>query len=170
MGDIVSIKKWHISGFVFVSILGVLFHFTYKFFENGSFWGYFFPVNESIWEHLKLIFWPSVLFMIPEYIFIGKTVSDYFSVKASSLFVSMSFIVSAYYTYSGVLGFNLLAADILLFFIGVFIYEYLSCSLIATADEYVKSDNFRGIALLVLFAICFIFWTYNPPTLGIFWG
>ena len=112
----------------------------------------------------------SVLFMIPEYIFIGKTVSDYFSVKASSLFVSMSFIVSAYYTYSGVLGFNLLAADIVLFFIGVFIYEYLSCSLIATADENVKSDNFRGIALLVLFAICFIFWTYNPPSLGIFWG
>ena len=108
------------------------------------------------------------MFMIPEYLCIGKSVSDFFAVKTASVFVAMSFIVSFFYTYSGILGFSLVAVDILLFFAGVFVYEFISYSLYVTDDKCNSRSNARGFSLLVLFALCFIFWTYNPPMLGIF--
>lgn len=165
-----SIKKWHIAGCVFVIIMGVVSHFAYDFFGNNTYAGYFFPVNESVWEHLKLIFWPAIYFMIPEYFGYGRRITDFFAVKMSALFCAMCTVVIFFYTYSGVLGFNLLAADVFSFFAAVLIYTYISLRLISGTGSGDRGDNIRGLAVLLLFALCFVFWTYNPPELGIFWG
>lgn len=44
--------------FIFISILGVLLHFTYEWSGDNPAVGLFSAVNESTWEHLKLIFFP----------------------------------------------------------------------------------------------------------------
>lgn len=51
-----KIKKYQIISSIFVCILGTLLHFTYKVFGENSFVASFSAVNESVWEHLKLLY------------------------------------------------------------------------------------------------------------------
>ena len=53
-----SLKKTELVSFVIASALGVLFHFMYEWTGENAIAGLFFPINESTWEHLKLIFFP----------------------------------------------------------------------------------------------------------------
>lgn len=62
---------WNLSGLLFTLLVGTLLHFVYDWF-GGSFWAVLGAVNESTWEHLKLVFWPIVLFGFIEYLFYGK--------------------------------------------------------------------------------------------------
>ena len=63
-----SFKKNLISFFV-IGIIGVLSHFVYEWSGENAFVGLFFPVNESIWEHLKLIFYPALIYFTAEYFY-----------------------------------------------------------------------------------------------------
>ncbi|MBQ4631064.1 MAG: hypothetical protein IJB70_08795 [Clostridia bacterium] len=165
-----SIKKWHICGFVFIVVMGTLLHFAYDISGECRFVGYVATVNESVWEHLKLIFWPGFIFSFAEYLSYGKKENDFYMVKLVSIFCSMAFVVMGFYTYSGILGFNLMTIDVLIFIMGVFVCQLLSYKLFAAKSSNDKSDNFRGFVLLVFIALCFVMWTYNPLELGIFWG
>ncbi len=162
-------KKWHIWGFVFISIFGVFLHFAYGLSDEAKLVGYFGAVNESLWEHLKLIFWPVFLFSLIEFFAYGKNEKDFFAIKMCSLFCSLMFLVVFFYTYSGILGFSLSAVDIALFFVSSFLNQYISYRLLTSDGSGDNSDSFRGFIVLMLLAVCFIIWTYNPPMLGIFW-
>ena len=165
-----SLKKWHIAGFLFISLAGVLLHYAYALSEQNHFVGYFSPVNESIWEHLKLIYWPSVIFMIAEHVTYGKSEADFFAVKMCSMIGALAFVVTFFYTYSGVLGFSLLAVDIFSYFASVGICPLISYKMFCVPTDGDKSDNLRGIVALIILGVCFVMWTYAPPYLGIFWG
>ena len=49
-----TLKKWKIISCIGIFLLSVLFHFIYDWFPN-FFTSLFSPVNESIWEHNKII-------------------------------------------------------------------------------------------------------------------
>lgn len=57
-------KKYVVIGFFVVGILGTLFHFVYDW--SGQMWfvGLFVPVNESTWEHMKLLFVPMLIYIM----------------------------------------------------------------------------------------------------------
>lgn len=46
--------------FVAVTLLGACLHFVYAIFPNPVV-AIFSPINESLWEHLKILFWPYLL-------------------------------------------------------------------------------------------------------------
>ena len=50
--------KTNLFRFIFISVLGVLLHFTYEWSGNNPIVGLFSATNESTWEHLKLLFFP----------------------------------------------------------------------------------------------------------------
>ena len=54
----VSIKNFQIFSTIFVMILGTLLHFTYEWSGGNLLVASFSAVNESTWEHLKLLFYP----------------------------------------------------------------------------------------------------------------
>ena len=58
------VKIFAIIAFIITSILGVLLHFAYDFSGHNIIIGLFTPVNESTWEHLKLLFFPALICMI----------------------------------------------------------------------------------------------------------
>ena len=66
-----KLKKWQIIVTVVCLILGTILHFTYEISLNNTFVGIFSATNESVWEHLKLIFYPMLLMAIIGY-FISK--------------------------------------------------------------------------------------------------
>ena len=165
-----NIKKWHISGFVFILLLGTFLHYAYNLSGQNEIVGCFSAVNESIWEHLKLIFWPAFIFSFAEYFFYGKKEPDFFSVKMCAIFSALVWIVASFYTYSGVLGFNVFIVDIFIFISAAFICQYISYRLLQKETYAEPADNLRAFVVLLLFVLCFVVWTKNPPDLGIFWG
>ena len=165
-----TVKKYHYIAFLFILIFGTAMHFAYSFFCQNPLIAYFVPVNESPWEHLKLLFFPAVTFSVFEYFVYGKTRKDFWAIKMTALVFSMLFILVFFYTYSGILGFYLLPLDILDFVIADFLYCFISYKMYNNICVGSVSDSIKGIAVIVLIALCFVIWTNNPPDLGLFWG
>lgn len=166
--DFMKIKTWHIAGIFFTVILGSILHFVYEWSGFYPLFGLIGSVNESVWEHLKLLYWPFLVSFVAELWAYGKNTSGFFAAKAFGIVSGMFFIVAAFYTYSGIVGKEILLIDIILFVIGAIVsyavsYKYIKC----TFNNAKKSDLF-GLAVLFTFAIMFCIYSFNPPDLGIF--
>lgn len=163
-----SLKKYHIIGFIFTIILGSLLHFTYEFFNKNIVIGYFSAVNESTWEHLKLLITPVVIFAIIEYFIYGKDLNNFIIVKALSILLGMITIIVVFYTYTGILGENYLPLDIGTFILGVFITYYFSYKMLQTELFYSEKRSYIGFFIIFLILFFMIYFTVNPPRINLF--
>lgn len=112
--------KTNLRRFIFISILGVLLHFTYEWSGDNSFVGLFSAVNESTWEHLKLLFFPMLLLTIFEILLMPDKLPENFLFSRTIGIVSgMAFIVISFYTILGVIGKSYDSINIALYFAGV---------------------------------------------------
>lgn len=161
-------KLWELSGAIFTLIAGTLLHFTYAWFGKNNIVGIFSAVNESTWEHLKLLFWPMLLFSAVEYAVIGKQYANFIPVKALSMLIGVASIVVLFYTYSGSLGTHYLVADIGTFVVSVVAAYYLSSHLLQTDLFSSPRANLNGWLGLLAMVACFVMFTASPPTLGLF--
>lgn len=82
-----SVLFWEISGAFFFVIVGALLHFTFEWSNQLPIVGVVSPVNESVWEHLKLGFWSLVFFCLIEYWFIKKEIRNFFLAKGLRVLV-----------------------------------------------------------------------------------
>ncbi len=160
------LKQYTIKGIIFVIITGTISHFIYEWSGNNFYLGFLFPVSESVWEHMKLCFFPMLFY---SYYMNLKLKDDYPCVTSALLFgvlLSTFLIPVLFYTYSGILGRNSTVLDIATFIVSVivsFIAVYklsLSC----------KLESYTSLLKLFTFitAICFFLFTYHPPNMGIF--
>lgn len=163
--DKTKIRNYQIISAIFVCILGTLLHFTYEFFSENIFVATFSAVNESVWEHLKLLFFPMLLTTIIGYFYIGKNTPNFLCSKAFGIIVSMLFIIIFFYTYTGIIGKSIVFIDISSFFIAVILGEYLAYKWIISNS---KCNNIIAIIILITTLICFIVFTYFTPKIGIF--
>lgn len=58
MNAVARNRRWGLLGLIVVCFLSIPLHFFYDWTGENTFIGLFAPINESIWEHLKLVFWP----------------------------------------------------------------------------------------------------------------
>ncbi|WP_124066115.1 DUF6512 family protein [Clostridium sp. E02] len=146
-------------GILFVFIVGTLLHFTYEWSGNNSIVGYFSPVNESVWEHMKMLFFPMLVYGL----FTLGTTND--SCKSSafsaSILIGTFLIPIIFYTYTNLLGRNFLILDILTFLISIIIAFicYYFFTIHCTFGKYDRPLSF-GVFLLL---IAFIIFTHLPP-------
>ena len=153
---------------MFTALFGTLLHFVYEWSGGNPLAGLFSAVNESVWEHLKLIAVPMLLFGIYEYFAYGRKQRNFVPIRVLSILLGMALIVTVFYTYSGILGRNCTLIDILLFYAAVFAAYRFSAKLLRT--ERFSSETARVLAvvgLLILIA-SFALFTFNPPQLGLF--
>ena len=66
------LKHYSIAGAIFVLIAGTLSHFVYEWSGQNFILGFFFPIDESTWEHMKLIFFP----MLSYSLFMNRQLKD----------------------------------------------------------------------------------------------
>ena len=57
-----SIGLWQLMGFAVTSLLGTVLHFLYDWLGGAVWVAPFSGVNESTWEHMKLLFWPMLFY------------------------------------------------------------------------------------------------------------
>lgn len=160
-----KIIKFTLFSIVFVAILGTLLHFTFKWSNNNWLVGAFSAVNESTWEHLKLLFFPMLITTILGYFYIGKDLSVFLCARVFGIISSILFTIIFFYTYSGILGTNISFLNITTFYIAVIIGEYISYRVMFSNFD---CNNSRAIISLALLFFCFIFFTYFPPKIGLF--
>ena len=111
-----SIKLWQLAGFSITSLLGTLLHFLYDWTGKSVIAAPFSGVNESTWEHMKLLFWPMLLFSIVQNRYF-KEYSDFWCIKVKGIVLGLVLIPIIFYTYNGVIGKSPDWVNIIIFFI-----------------------------------------------------
>lgn len=160
--------KYNIFAFIIIGILGSLNHFVYAWFNYNRFISYFVPVNESTWEHLKLLFFPTMVFSLVEYFFVKKEIKNYIPSVVISVITGMITIILLFYGYTGVIGYNIDFLNILIFYIGLLVSLIVKNKIIDSEVFSGKASNTLFFSLALIIAIMFISFTYSPPALGIF--
>lgn len=150
---------------IFIMISGVLLHFTFEWFNNNALIGTFSPINESIWEHLKLLFFPMLITTIIVYFYAGKNISNYLCAKVQGIILEISFTIVFFYTYTGIIGTNFAIIDISSFFIAVALGQYVSYKKMQSASS---CNNLIAIIILLVLYLCFLIFTFYPPHIGLF--
>lgn len=159
-----KLRKWEIAYLLFAAVTGSLLHFLFEWSGGNSVLALVSPVNESTWEHLKLLFFPTLLFSAVEFFAVRKESPGFLIARFFALLAGMGTIVAVFYTYSGILGTNFLAADILTFLAGVVV---TSCCTRRWTYRMPKMNGaaWAGLLLLCLAFFSFAFW---PPQIGMF--
>lgn len=161
--------KQEVAGVIAVSIIGTLLHFVFALSGQNGFVALFAPVNESIWEHLKLLWFPYVAFALLQCFLPGeKNKASFWASKTVGAFAGTLFIATFFYTYSGALGKTITVLDILSFYLGVLTAFSIDYILYRSARPATRVACAFGIAALVVMSVLFFVFTYYPPQIPLF--
>ncbi|MBT0158409.1 hypothetical protein G4O51_00295 [Candidatus Bathyarchaeota archaeon A05DMB-2] len=162
-----SVLIYELVGIAFIIILGSMLHFTFEWSGGQPIVGVFSAVNESVWEHLKLAYWPALLFLLVEFVPLKKTVANFFLAKIVSVYLMVLTIPVVFYSYTAVTGESILAVDIASFVIAVVIGQLASYRLL-THTRLSEKLAWISLGALVALGIAFAVFTFVPPQAPVF--
>ncbi len=157
---------WKLMGFASAALFGTLLHFLYEWLGKSVWIAPFSGVNESTWEHMKLLFWPMLIFAIVECIFASRQRSLP-GIKLYGILIGICLIPIIFYLYNGIIGKSADWFNIAIFFIAAGVaYTY---ELYAELCGAVPRISARGAALIsCAIALLFVIFTFITPHLEIF--
>ncbi len=162
-----SFSFWQFAGFVFTSAVGTLLHFLYDLSGQKVVVGLFSAVNESIWEHMKLLFFPMLAFAVLQWLGIGKTRADYWCVVLVGILTGTLLIPVLYYTYTGAFGVMSDVVNITIFFVTAAVVYALQ-SYFFKRENRCRIPSLLAIAILCGIAVLFWVFTFVPPAIPLF--
>ena len=151
--------------YLFVTIFGTLLHFFYEWSGGNIAVGLFSPVDESVWEHLKLLFFPMLALTLWDYFVSNKRNSGFLPARVAGIVAGMFFIVTAYYTITGVIGKNIDWLNIVIYFAGVAVAFLTERKFRQKGNCY---NSALAVIVLVTIAILFAVFTFITPKIGLF--
>ena len=164
-----SITFWQMIGFVCTGVGGTLLHFLYDWTGQNPVVGAFSAVNESIWEHMKLLFFPMLIFSFIEFFVIGKEYSNFWCVKLLGAVLGILTIPTLYYTYTGALGVQADWFNIAIFYITAGLVYWLETRWLQRGKPDCTKPK-AAMWVLLLWGGIFIMLTFYPPSLPLFQG
>lgn len=156
-----TISYWQMGGFFFTSVVGTLLHFLFDWTGGSPIAALFSAVNESIWEHLKLLFYPMLAFVFIEYWMWGKVTASFWCIKLWSILLGLVAIPVAYYTYTGALGIKADWLNIALFFVVAGLVYWVETKWFLSGRK-CAVGNKVSLLLLFLIAAAFTVLTFAP--------
>ena len=98
-----ELSLWQFAGFVLTTLGGTLLHFLYDW-TNQSVWvAPVSGVNESTFEHMKLLYFPLLVFALVQSHF-SKGDRSFWCIKLVGTLTGLLLIPVLFYTYNGVFG------------------------------------------------------------------
>ncbi|MBN2252136.1 MAG: hypothetical protein JW701_00450, partial [Kosmotogaceae bacterium] len=154
--------QWEVFGFFFIFFLGALLHMVYEWSNGNIIVGALTPVNESIWEHLKMVFLPGVVLLVLEVIFC-KEVRIPASIlgKTLGIYIMCGTILGGFYFYTLFIH-HVLIIDILLMAIAVALGQVVSY-FISSRVEVGRAIALLSFAMLLMLGVAFVIFTFIPP-------
>ncbi|UCG31010.1 MAG: hypothetical protein JSV53_03815 [candidate division WOR-3 bacterium] len=162
-----AVARWEIGGFFFINLLGSLLHFVFDWFGRWRPLALIAAVNESTWEHLKLAFWPALLFMLIEHKYLGKQTRNFLFGKVLSFYVMPAVIILLFYGYLWIVGQDVLVLDILIFVFAVGVGQLVSF-MILSAEQEISFPRKVSMILLAILTLAFLAFTFLPPRMLFF--
>ena len=161
-----SMGLWQLMGFAVTALGGTLLHFLYEWLGDAIWIAPFSGINESTWEHMKLLFWPMFIYAVIQSFFF-KERDDFWCVKLRGILLGVILIPVIFYTYNGVIGRSPDWINIAIFFISAaiaYIYETRQFN-----NKMMVCKNPKvAVGLLCVIALLFIVFTFITPQLAIF--
>ena len=161
-----SIGLWQLIGFAATSLCGTLLHFLYDWLGQAKWIAAFSGVNESTWEHMKLLFWPMLAFAAVQSFFFRDR-KDFWCVKLRGILIGLGLIPILFYTYNGVIGRSPDWLNITIFFISAAV-AYICETRLFTSGKLSCKRPRRALAALLTIAFLFVLFTFRTPELNVF--
>ena len=156
-----NLKRAKIIAVIGIFILNFIFHFVYEWIPS-TITAIFFPVNESIWEHQKLIFTSVIFYGIIDYLILQK-----FKIKYNnfftSLFVSAITIIPIFLIIYLPFYYKIgpkMVLNIIVMLISIIISQIISYYILKAKD--CDKLNLISLILIIISYIVFAYLTYNP--------
>ena len=157
-----NLKRIKIISTISSFLLSFLCHFLYDLFPNVLF-SVFFPVNESIFEHMKIISSSILIYSIIEYILLKKFklnfsnfIFNIFISCISNIFIFLIIFLPIYYRF----GENIIVTLILLF-ISIIVTQFISYKILSMKKNY-NYLNIVSLIMIIVIYVLFGYLTYNP--------
>ena len=157
---------WQFSGFALVSLGGTLLHYLYDWTDGSVLIAPFSGVNESTWEHMKLLYFPLFLFALVQSRFF-KEHENYWCVKLAGTAVGLMLIPVLFYSYNGAIGKSPDWLNIAIFFISAAAVFLLETRLFKRNALTCKRP-WLAFGILFLMGVLFAAFTFATPQLRIF--
>ena len=159
-------QKWELIGLLVTIAAGNLLHFVYDWTGGSVVAAVFSAVNESVWEHMKLLAVPWILWTVVQAVAVGR--GPVFSARTAGLLAGLAAIPVLYYTYTGALGRNVSLVNILIFQLAVLLAYGVSFSLQKRRRLDGLAWQAGAVLVLLVLAALFVWWTFAPPSLPLF--
>lgn len=160
------LKRYTVIGILFVILAGTLSHFLYEWSGNHAVVGLFTPVSESVWEHMKLLFFPMLLYSL----FLISRLRREFPCLPSSLWAGLLAgtlaIPVLYYSYTWILGRDVFLLDLATFILSVVFAFWISFRFALSCKG--KPFGILPGGLVCVLLVCFLWFTYHPPGARLF--
>ena len=161
-----TVWLWQLVGFAVTALGGTLLHFLYNLTGEAIWVAPFSGVNESTWEHMKLLFWPMLLFAAVQSLFF-RSREDFWCIKLCGILWGLGLIPVLFYTYNGVVGPSPDWINIAIFFVSAAVAYIYETRLFNSGKVRCKAQRL-SVAILLAIAVCFVLFTFMTPELGIF--
>lgn len=158
---------WELAGFLVTGALGSLLHFVYQWSGENQVAAAFSAVNESTWEHMKLLFFPLFLFSVVQVCVMGRNYPNFLAVRAVSILMGLVLIPVLFYTYTGVLGRSVDWVNIALFFLAALGAFLLDFRLLRRSRFSAPWQQILGLIVLWALAFCFVWCTFHPVEMSL---
>lgn len=159
-------RAWELAGLVWTLAAGNTLHFVYDWTGHSTAAALFAAVNESTWEHMKLLAVPYILFSLLEVL--CRREDTVAMPRAVGLLVGLAAIPVLFYTWKGVTGLEIMAVDIGIFQVAVALGYFVSWRL--QRRRALAGPGWTALGLMVLVGVwaAFLLWTFQPPKLPLF--
>ena len=161
-------RKWELAGLFVTLILGNLLHFVFDWSGENRIVAAFAAVNESTWEHMKLLMIPWVVWSLVEAVVLRDSRRPVLLARAIGLLAGVLLIPTVYYTYTGALGVSSMIVDVLLFQAAVLLGAWVSWRIMAGGKGTGLLWSVLGLLILLGVWALFLLFTFRAPDLPLF--
>lgn len=158
---------WEAAGFLWVVAAGTALHFLYEWSGGSAVAAAFSGVNESTWEHMKLLFFPAFLFTVVQVCTMARNYPDLLAVRAVSVLTGLALIPVLFYTYTGVLGYDVTCINVGIFALAALGMFWLDFALLRRGRLNAAWMQVAGLLILWALAFFFVWCTFHPIRLGL---
>lgn len=161
-----NLLLWQFSGFALSSLGGTLLHFLYDLTNESVLIAPFSGVNESTWEHMKLLYFPLLIFALVQSRYF-KEYENYWCIKLIGIITGLVMIPVLFYTYNGVFGKSPDWFNITIFFISAAI-AFLVETWLFNKDTLRCKRPWLAFVIICLIGVLFVVFTFTTPQIPIF--
>lgn len=167
-----SIRLAFFLSSIFIFLLSTLSHFAFKWSNYNDFVGFFAPTNESVFQHLKMFFYPIILYYLITFLIFSQKwdihPNQWFLAPLLSILITSFIVTGTYYMFQYGLNIESMAVDILSLAIGLIVSSIVSYRIY----KYNKSLRLPGVISLIFILVLAIGVTYldtNPQQTDLFY-